>query len=134
MSEEQSAGHGGQQTQARPTLKSTTPYACPRCNSHNVEELGYGRRVGGAIGTVVGATGGAMTALMGARTGAAVGAAAGPVGAVAGGVVGALLAGLTGATVGGIAGSALGEVVDQNIIANHHCLHCDHTFSVSTDD
>jgi hypothetical protein len=134
MSEEQIAGHGVQQSQEHPKQKPKNPYACPRCNSYNVEELGYGRRVGGAIGTVAGATGGAMTALLGARTGAAVGAVAGPVGAVAGGVVGALLAGLTGATVGGIAGSALGDVVDRNVLDDHHCLNCDHTFSVSTDD
>ena len=134
MSEEQSAGHDIQQTQERLKQKSTNPYACPRCSSHNVEELGYGRRVGGAIGTVAGATGGAMTALLGARTGAAVGAVAGPVGAVAGGLVGALLAGLTGATVGGIAGSALGDVLDSNVLANIHCLSCDHTYSVSIDD
>lgn len=134
MSEDQAAGQEAQQTQERCLQTPKNPYACPRCNSHNVEQLGYGRRVGGTIGTVAGATGGVMTALLAARNGAAVGAVAGPVGAVAGGMVGALLAGLTGATVGGIAGSALGEVVDQNIIANHHCLHCDHTFSVSTDD
>lgn len=134
MSEEQSAGHDIQQTQERLKHQSKNPYACPRCNSHNVEELGYGRRVGGAIGTVAGATGGIMTVLLGARTGATVGAVAGPVGVAAGGLVGALLAGLTGATVGGIAGSALGDVVDSNVLANIHCLSCDHTYSVSTDD
>lgn len=134
MSGEKVPGQGDLQTQERLALGPKNPYACPSCNSHNVEQLGNGRRVGGAVGTVAGATGGVMTALLGARNGAAVGAVAGPVGAVAGGMVGALLAGLTGATVGGIAGSALGDVVDHNILANLHCLHCDHTFSVSTND
>lgn len=134
MSEDLTSVPGAPKTRQLPQQVSKYPCACPRCNSHNVEELGYGRRVGGAIGTVAGATGGAMTALLGARTGAAVGAVAGPVGAVAGGLVGALLAGLTGATVGGIAGSALGDVVDSNVLANIHCLNCDHTYSVSIDD
>lgn len=134
MSGEQIPGQESQKTQERFTLAPKVSFACPRCNSHNVEQLGYGRRVGGAIGTVAGTTGGVMTALLGARNGAAVGAVAGPVGAVTGGVIGAILAGLTGGTVGGIAGSALGDVVDHNILANLHCLSCDHTYSVTTDD
>jgi hypothetical protein len=35
--------------------------------------------------------------------------------------------------VGGLAGAAVGEVVDETVLDNHHCLRCDHTFSLPQD-
>jgi len=106
------------------------PPPCPKCNSHNVEFLYRARRIGGTVGTLAGAAGGIASAVTGARTGMAVGMAAGPAGAAVGGIVGLIFAGLMGGGIGGIACAAVGDVIDENILDNCHCLHCDHTFSL----
>lgn len=109
----------------RPPL--TTPI-CPHCHSTYIETLGYGRRIGGTVGTVAGAASGAAGAMSGAEMGATAGLLVGPVGAILGGIVGALMGGIAGATVGGVAGSQLGRAVDENILDNYRCCSCNHTF------
>lgn len=105
---------------------------CPRCNSIHVESLDRARKTGGAVGFVGGATSGAASAFSGARVGATVGMAAGPVGASVGGIIGAVLGALMGGTAGGLAGAKLGRLIDDRLLQNHHCLNCDHLFTMES--
>ena len=97
---------------------------CPTCHSLNIETLDYGRTTGAVVGTVAGGAGAVAAASAGARTGAIVGAAAGPFGSMAGTVIGGVLGAVAGAKVG----SATGSFIDDCMLDNFHCLHCDAKF------
>ena len=99
--------------------------SCPRCHSAAVITYNRGRKTGGAIGTVAGGVSGAVSAARGARMGSSLGAIAGPAGSIAGAVIGSLFGGVAGCTVG----STLGDMVDENILNNYHCLHCNYRFN-----
>ena len=107
---------------------------CPRCGSPGIISHNYARKVGGAIGTVAGASGGFVAATAGAETGAAVGLIAGPPGALVGGVSGAIIGALLGGAAGCATGAMLGTAIDNNILDNHECKHCGHTFSSAHPD
>jgi hypothetical protein len=99
---------------------------CPRCRSTQIQIRNYGKKAGGAIGTVAGAASGFAAASGGARIGATVGAVAGPIGSVAGGLIGGLL----GAVAGGSAGASIGEKLDESVLNNCACEQCGYTFNV----
>lgn len=103
---------------------------CPRCQSSRIDTRNRARKAGSTIGSVAGATGAMTAALAGAETGAVVGSIAGPIGTVFGGLAGAVIAGLVGSAAGCAAGSAVGAAIDENVLDNHQCLACSHTFSV----
>ena len=98
---------------------------CPKCRSTHIEEPNVARRFGGAIGAIAGTTSGVALAL----TGAEIGLLAGPIGAVLGAAAGVIIDGIVGGATGCAAGSRLGAAIDQNILHNHHCRSCGHTFS-----
>lgn len=104
---------------------------CPRCGSDHVEKRNQARKAGSTIGAVAGATSGVAMTLSGAEVGATVGLIAGPIGSVFGGLAGAILAGLAASAAGCAAGAAMGEVIDENVLDNHRCVACGHTFSAS---
>lgn len=104
---------------------------CPRCGSDHIEKRNQARKAGSTIGAVAGATSGVAMALSGAEVGATVGLIAGPIGSVFGGLAGAILAGLAASAAGCAAGAAMGEVIDENVLDNHRCSACGHTFSAS---
>lgn len=104
---------------------------CPRCLSPRVDTRNRARKAGSTIGSVAGATGGMAAALAGAETGAVIGSIAGPIGTVFGGLAGAVIAGLVGSAAGCAAGSAVGGAIDDNVLENHVCLACSHTFSAT---
>lgn len=104
---------------------------CPRCGSDHVEKRNQARKAGSTIGAVAGATSGVAMTLSGAEVGATVGLIAGPIGSVFGGLAGAILAGLAASAAGCAAGAAMGEVIDENVLDNHRCSDCGHTFNAS---
>jgi len=104
---------------------------CPRCGSEHVEKRNQARKTGSTIGAVAGATSGVAMTLSGAEVGATVGLIAGPIGSVFGGLAGAILAGLAASAAGCAAGAAMGEVIDENVLDNHRCVACGHTFNAS---
>lgn len=104
---------------------------CPRCGSEHVEKRNQARKAGSTIGAVAGATSGVAMTLSGAEVGATVGLIAGPIGSVFGGLAGAILAGLAASAAGCAAGAAMGEVIDENVLDNHRCVSCGHTFNAS---
>ena len=104
---------------------------CPRCGSEHVEKRNQARKAGSTIGAVAGATSGVAMTLSGAEVGATVGLIAGPIGSVFGGLAGAILAGLAASAAGCAAGAAMGEVIDENVLDNHRCSACGHTFNAS---
>lgn len=104
---------------------------CPRCGSDYVEKRNQARKAGSTIGAVAGATSGVAMTLSGAEVGATVGLIAGPIGSVFGGLAGAILAGLAASAAGCAAGAAMGEVIDENVLDNHRCSDCGHTFNAS---
>jgi len=97
---------------------------CPKCRSASIETRNLARRFGGAIGAIAGTTSGVALAL----TGAEIGLLAGPVGAMFGAAAGVVIDGIVGGATGCAAGSRLGAAIDQNILHNHHCRSCGHTF------
>lgn len=103
---------------------------CPHCRSSRIDTRNRARKAGSTIGSVAGATGAMTAALAGAETGAVVGSIAGPIGTIFGGLAGAVIAGLVGSAAGCAAGSAVGAAIDENVLDNHQCLSCGHTFSV----
>lgn len=105
--------------------------SCPRCGSNYVERRNQARKAGSAIGAVAGATSGVAMTLSGAEVGATVRLMAGPIGSVFGGLAGAILAGLAASAAGCAAGAAVGEVIDKNVLDNHRCSACGHTFNAS---
>ncbi|MFL9951944.1 hypothetical protein PQR65_00875 [Paraburkholderia nemoris] len=107
----------------------TDTVRCPHCRSSRIDTRNRARKAGSTIGSVAGATGAMTAALAGAETGAAVGSIAGPIGTVFGGLAGAVIAGLVGSAAGCAAGSAVGAAIDENVLDNHRCLSCGHTFS-----
>jgi hypothetical protein len=107
---------------------SSLPPACPLCRSKSIRARNYGKKAGGAVGTVAGAALGASSALGGAELGASIGLVAGPAGAVLGGLAGAIVGGLFGGSAGCVAGAKAGEVIDTHVLDNYCCLACDHTF------
>jgi hypothetical protein len=104
---------------------------CPRCGSNHIEKRNQARKAGSTIGAVAGATSGVAMTLSGAEVGATVGLVAGPIGSVFGGLAGAILAGLAASAAGCAAGAAVGEVIDENVLDNHRCSACGHTFNAS---
>lgn len=102
---------------------------CPKCGSTHVTTRDFGRKTGGAIGTVAGGLTGVSGALTGGRIGMAVGVIAGPAGSAIGGVAGALIGAIVGAATVGVAGAKLGEVIDARVLDNLECGHCGHVFS-----
>lgn len=104
---------------------------CPRCGSDHVEKRNQARKAGSTIGAVAGATSGVAMTLSGAEVGATVGLIAGPIGSVFGGLAGAILAGLAASAAGCAAGAAMGEIIDENVLDNHRCVACGHTFNAS---
>ncbi|HGO6070665.1 TPA: hypothetical protein ACK3Q6_003254 [Burkholderia cepacia] len=115
------------------SASSDAAQRCPHCNSRRVGTLNIGRKAGSTIGSVAGATSGMAMALSGAEAGAAVGAIGGPLGSVFGGLAGAVIAGLLGSAAGCAAGSAVGAAIDENVLDNHRCMSCGHTFSAQPD-
>ncbi len=103
-------------------------HICPRCHSIAVVPLNFARKAGGTVGTVAGAVGGFAAASAGAETGAVAGAAFGPVGVVVGGLAGAVVGSLVGGFAGGTAGITLGHVIDENVLDNFRCTHCEFVF------
>lgn len=116
-----------------PPAASPSQLRCPRCLSSRIDTRNLARKAGSTIGSVAGATGGMAAAVAGAETGAVVGSLAGPLGTVFGGLAGAVIAGLVGSAAGCAAGSAVGGAIDDNVLDNHVCLACHHTFSVAQD-
>lgn len=123
-------------TRQAATQQPTTPPSpadtlrCPHCLSSRIDTRNRARKAGSTIGSVAGATGAMTAALAGAETGAVVGSIAGPIGTLFGGLAGAVIAGLVGSAAGCAAGSAVGAAIDENVLDNHQCLACGHTFSV----
>ncbi|QFS37625.1 hypothetical protein [Burkholderia cepacia] len=111
------------------SASSDAAQRCPHCNSPRVGTLNIGRKAGSTIGSVAGATSGMAMAFSGGEAGAAVGAIGGPLGSVFGGLAGAVIAGLLGSAAGCAAGSAVGAAIDENVLDNHRCMSCGHTFS-----
>ena len=107
---------------------SRSPVSCPRCGSLKTQTMNRAQKLGGAFGACVGV----VSTLSGAAKGAAVGAAMGfrvaapitPLSGVAAAVLGALAGGVMGCT----SGAALGQVIDDTVLNNHLCLHCNHSF------
>ena len=122
------ASSAASSTAAAPSSPADT-LRCPRCRSSRIDTRNRARKAGSAIGSVAGATGAMTAALAGAETGAAVGSIAGPIGTIFGGLAGAVIAGLVGSAAGCAAGSAVGSTIDENVLDNHQCLACGHTFS-----
>ncbi|WP_257250941.1 hypothetical protein [Burkholderia cepacia] len=114
---------------AASTSSNDAVQRCPHCNSSRIDTLNVGRKAGSTIGSVAGATSGMAMAFSGAEAGAAVGAIGGPLGSVFGGLAGAVIAGLLGSAAGCAAGSAVGAAIDENVLDNHRCMSCGHTFS-----
>ncbi|EOH6075561.1 hypothetical protein ACMAVI_004026 [Burkholderia cenocepacia] len=114
---------------AASTSSNDAVQRCPHCNSSRIDALNVGRKAGSTIGSVAGATSGMAMAFSGAEAGAAVGAIGGPLGSVFGGLAGAVIAGLLGSAAGCAAGSAVGAAIDENVLDNHQCMSCGHTFS-----
>lgn len=102
--------------------------SCPQCGSTLIRQRNVGRRAGGAVGTVAGGLTGVSGALTGGRVGMTVGLIAGPTGSAVGCIAGALLGGLIGAVTIGVAGAKLGGVLDERVLENYECLHCEHVF------
>ncbi|WP_244321819.1 hypothetical protein [Burkholderia reimsis] len=117
--------------QSTPTSRSDATPRCPHCCSSRINTLHRARKAGSAIGSVAGATSGMAMALSGAEAGAVVGSFAGPVGTIFGGLAGAVIAGLVGSAAGCAAGSAVGTAIDENVLDNHLCLSCGHTFNAA---
>lgn len=103
---------------------------CPKCQSDNVIQLNYGRRVAGGIGMVSGFWASLKSASSGAQVGIRVGAIAGPFGIATGAILGGVAGGLAGYKLG----ERLGEVIDENILDNCQCLNCSYKFSLHHKD
>ncbi|WP_318828223.1 hypothetical protein [Burkholderia cepacia] len=114
---------------AASTSSNDAVQRCPHCNSSRIDTLNVGRKTGSTIGSVAGATSGMAMAFSGAEAGATVGAIGGPLGSVFGGLAGAVIAALLGSAAGCAAGSAVGAAIDENVLDNHRCMSCGHTFS-----
>lgn len=118
-------------TEASARASTSVHRRCPRCGSDHVKRRNQARKAGSTIGAVAGATSGVAMTLSGAEVGATVGLMAGPIGSVFGGLAGAILAGLAASAAGCAAGAAMGEVIDENVLDNHRCSACGHTFNAS---
>ena len=105
-------------------IMDVTP-RCPKCRSASIETRNLARRFGGAVGAIAGTTSGVALAL----TGAEIGLLAGPIGTMFGAAAGVVIDGIVGGATGCAAGSRLCAAIDQNILHNHHCRLCGHTFS-----
>jgi hypothetical protein len=104
---------------------------CPQCGSTQIITRDFGRKTGGAVGTVAGGLTGMSGALSGGRIGMTVGVVAGPVGTALGCLAGALIGGMVGAATVGVAGAKLGEVLDTRVLDNLECRQCAHSFSAA---
>jgi hypothetical protein len=104
-------------------LMDVTP-RCPKCMSPQLETRNLARRFGGAIGALAGTTSGVLLALNGAKDVFL----RGPLGALLGTVAGLVIEGIVSGATGCMAGSKLGSVIDRNILHNHQCSACGHTF------
>ena len=90
---------------------------CPNCESTHVVVRHQGRKAGGLIGGITGASG----LMSGAELGGKLGLLFSPLGSVVGM--------FTGAVIGAVAGANLGGLLDEKVLDNYHCLHCDYCFS-----
>lgn len=106
---------------------------CPRCGSSHTAVKQTARQSGAVIGLTAGAASGASGAVYGSRIGGAIGLIGGPSVGALGTVAGAILGALAGGTAGCIAGITVGQVVDDNVIGNRRCKHCDHVFTAPSD-
>ena len=104
---------------------------CPKCGSTQIITRDFGRKTGGAVGTVAGGLTGMSGAFSGGRIGMTVGFVAGPAGSALGCLAGALIGGMVGAATVGVAGAKLGEVVDTRVLDNLECRQCAHAFSAA---
>lgn len=100
---------------------------CPKCQSKNVVQLNYGKRVAGGIGMASGFIASLKSASSGAQIGIRVGAFSGPFGMTTGAILGGLAGGLAGYKLG----EKLGEVIDENILDNCQCLSCKYKFGLA---
>jgi hypothetical protein len=103
--------------------------SCPHCQSTNTTTRDIAKKTGGTVGALAGAAGGFAAVMGGMEVGGALGLGAGPIGFVAGSLAGAILGGLFGSATGCAVGSELGQMVDRDILDNHHCKNCDQSFS-----
>lgn len=97
---------------------------CPKCQSPHIGTRNLARRFGGALGAIAGTAGGVTAAVAGAQ----VGLLGGPLGVLLGAAAGVVIDGIVGGATGCAAGLRLGEAIDRNILHNHHCRACGHTF------
>lgn len=93
---------------------------CPKCQSTHIESRNLGRKAGSALGVFVGFAG--TVAIVGAMESL-------PGGANIRRFATVLMKAMVGGTSGCAVGAALGEVIDENVLTNHRCLHCGHCFS-----
>jgi hypothetical protein len=102
---------------------------CPKCTSDQVRTRDNAMKAGAVIGVTGGAISGFSGALAGAEMGALAGSLVGPVGIPIGGIGGAIFGALTVGTAGCLAGSRIGGILDQEVLDNYCCMHCEHTFN-----
>ena len=118
-------------TLPHPSTLSHLPHpftiTCPKCRSPHIEPRKHAQRIGGAIGAISGATGIFSSASPGIRA-IRYAALASPVASIGATVLGIF----SSAAIGCLAGATLGQVIDNTLLDNYHCLHCRHSFSVST--
>lgn len=101
---------------------------CPKCHSSQIETRNRARKFGGVIGTLSGAGCAMLVAASKAR--AAAGLLGGPAGLTASCIASAVAAALASAAASGTTGVKIGEVIDEKILNNYLCHHCNHTFSL----
>ncbi|MDP3858932.1 MAG: hypothetical protein Q8Q73_14345 [Stagnimonas sp.] len=90
---------------------------CSKCGSTRVTTQHHARRFCGAVGAIAGFIVGFVSSLHSSNSGTLVG-------RIASAIVGALLGGASGAA----AGVSIGDAIDSNVLDNHRCVACGHTF------
>ncbi|CAM5555307.1 hypothetical protein [Eoetvoesiella caeni] len=110
------------------TQRPSRTVVCPKCSSTNTQTKNHAKRIGGAIGTCAGVMSSLSSAAKGAGIGAAMAyrATASTMPLIS--VTAAVLCALAGGAMGCATGAALGQIVDETVLNNHLCLHCDHSF------
>ncbi len=103
---------------------------CPQCNHTHIITKDTGKRVASIIGIATGAISGLSSSMIHIRIGSNIGSIAGPPGIIIGTLSGAVISALLGAGAGGITGAQIGGMIDQQILGNHLCTQCGHTFSL----
>lgn len=90
---------------------------CSKCGSTRVTAQHPARRFCGAVGAIAGCIVGFVTSLHGSNSRSLIG-------RIANAIVGALVGGASGAA----AGISIGDAIDSNVLDNHRCVDCGHTF------